>query len=100
MWLDGHWVRATPCLNLSRCQRFGVKALDFDGRVDAMRHPFDIRGRLHMEYVRQRGIYDDVPVAEVIPAMRATYPRVCGTDEGRLAGDFEAEAAALPPAPL
>jgi len=33
IYLDGKWVKATPAFNLSLCEAFNVKPLEFDGRV-------------------------------------------------------------------
>ena len=74
LFLDGHWVKATPAFNLSLCERFGVLPLEFDGREDSLFHPYDAAGRRHMEYVRQRGSYDEVPFDEIMAAFRKFYP--------------------------
>jgi transglutaminase-like putative cysteine protease len=91
LWLGGRWVKVTPTFNIELCERFGVKALDFDGETDALLHPFDTEGRRHMEYVRDRGAHADVPVERLLASMRETY----GADVNeRLtgAGDFAREA--------
>jgi len=91
LWLDGRWVKATPTFNRELCEKFELKALDFDGRADALLHPFDRAGRIHMEYLRQRGSYADVPVEIIMPAMREAYPRLVALGEGER-GDFTKEA--------
>ena len=63
--IDGRWVKATPAFNLALCTRFRVKPLEFDGRADSIFHPFDEDDRRHMEYLRDRGVYADVPVDEL-----------------------------------
>ncbi len=73
--LDGRWVKATPAFNLALCQRFRVKPLEFDGRADSIFHPFDEDDRRHMEYLRSRGSYADVPVDEILRAFGEAYPR-------------------------
>jgi transglutaminase-like putative cysteine protease len=73
--LDGKWVKATPAFNLSLCTRFRVKPLEFDGTEDSIFHPFDEDNRRHMEYVRDRGNFADVPVAEIKRVFSETYPR-------------------------
>ena len=75
LWLDGKWVKATPAFNLALCQRFRVKPLEFDGREDSIFHPFDEDERRHMEYLRDRGSYADVPVEEIQRVFRETYPK-------------------------
>jgi len=73
--IDGKWVKATPAFNLALCTRFRVKPLEFDGRADSIFHPFDEDERRHMEYLRDRGVYADVPVDEIQSAFRAAYPK-------------------------
>jgi transglutaminase-like putative cysteine protease len=75
MKLDGRWVKATPAFNLALCKRFRVKPLEFDGREDSIFHPFDEDERRHMEYLRDRGVYADVPVDDIQRTFRETYPR-------------------------
>jgi transglutaminase-like putative cysteine protease len=76
--LEGRWVKATPAFNLELCRKFRVKPLEFDGRNDSIFHPFDADERRHMEYLRDRGTYADVPVAEIQRAFRESYPGLYG----------------------
>ena len=76
LWLDGGWVKATPAFNIELCQRFGLLALDFDGRSDSIYHPFDQAGNRHMEYVAQRGTFDDVPLATMVADFAQLYPQL------------------------
>ncbi len=78
MRIDGQWVKATPAFNLALCTRFRVKPLEFDGREDSIFHPFDADDRRHMEYLRDRGVFADVPVDEIQRVFRETYPRFYG----------------------
>ncbi len=76
--LEGRWVKATPAFNLTLCQRFRVRPLEFDGREDSIFHPFDAEDRQHMEYVRDRGSRADVPAEEILQVFRETYPALYG----------------------
>lgn len=76
--LDDKWVKATPAFNVELCRRFHVKPLEFDGREDSIFHPFDEDERRHMEYLRDRGSYADVPVAEIMREFREVYPVLYG----------------------
>ena len=76
--IDGRWVKATPAFNLALCTRFRVKPLEFDGRADSIFHPFDEDDRRHMEYLRHRGVYADVPVDDIQREFRAAYPKFYG----------------------
>lgn len=72
--LDGTWRKASSAFNIEMCARFGVKALDFDGTTDSLMHPFDEAGARHMEYVNQRGSFNDLPLDEI----QADFDRVYG----------------------
>lgn len=74
LYLNGRWVKATPAFNRELCEKFGVKALEFDGREDSLFQPFDAVGRRHMEYLRDRGARADVPAAEIMAAFAEHYP--------------------------
>jgi len=74
LWLEGRWVKATPAFNLDLCHKFRVRPLEFDGREDSIFHPFDEDERRHMEYLRERGSFADVPVAEIQRVFREAYP--------------------------
>ena len=74
--LDGRWIKATPAFNLSLCTRFRVRPLEFDGREDSIFHPFDEDERRHMEYVRWRGEYGDVPADDIKRVFSETYPEL------------------------
>jgi transglutaminase-like putative cysteine protease len=76
VWLDGAWVKATPAFNLSLCERFGLLPLDWDGRSDSLYHPFDRAGNRHMEYVHQRGAFDDMPLVQIAEDFARIYPRI------------------------
>jgi transglutaminase-like putative cysteine protease len=92
LWLDGAWRKATPAFNLELCRRFRVQPLEFDGRSDAIFHPYDADGRQHMEYLHDRGTRTDMPLDEIREAMQRYYPGLgTGAAPG---GDFHAEAAA------
>lgn len=75
LWLDGAWRKATPAFNVELCERFGLLPLEFDGVHDSLYHPYDRAGQRHMEYVRQRGSFDDMPLARIVADFEATYPR-------------------------
>jgi len=75
LFLDGKWVKATPAFNLSLCTKFRVKPLEFDGRTDSIFHPFDEDNRRHMEYLRDRGHFADVPAEDIKRVFAETYPR-------------------------
>lgn len=74
LWLNGRWVKLSTAFNKALCDRFGVKALEFDPVEGALMHPFDQSGRRHMEYVRERGSYLDLPLADIFKTFAEVYP--------------------------
>jgi transglutaminase-like putative cysteine protease len=93
IWLAGGWRKATPAFNLSLCQRFGLLPLEFDGRHDSIYHPFDRDGRRHMEYLAQRGSFDDVPLAAMLADFERHYPRWMAQLDDSDGVDFQADVA-------
>lgn len=90
LFLNGRWVKATPAFDRSFCARFDVAPLDFDGRSDSVFHPFDPAGRQHMEYVLDRGAYDEMPFDTFRKAMLNAYPRlVAAMAEERASGRLQ-----------
>lgn len=75
LWLDGAWRKATPAFNVELCERFNLLPLDFDGASDSIYHPFDKSGQRHMEYLRERGSFTDVPLERIVDDFREVYPR-------------------------
>lgn len=84
LWIDDRPIKVTPAFNAALCARFGVAPLDVDPRApaDALLQSFDGAGRKYMEYVRDRGLYLDLPLDEIERTFRALY------------GDLAARAAA------
>jgi transglutaminase-like putative cysteine protease len=73
IWLEGQWVKATPAFNIELCDKFGLLPLEFDGLSDSIYHPFDKAGNRHMEYVNQRGTYDDMPLDHIVADFKTVY---------------------------
>jgi transglutaminase-like putative cysteine protease len=104
LYLDGHWLRAMPAFNVRLCRRFGMEPVDWDGKRDSLLHPPDWKGRRWLEYLRDRGEHDDVPVDEMAATFRDMHPRLVEESlrrlrEGGDALDFEREAAREPRPP-
>ena len=95
-YLDGNWVKSTPSFNLSLCEKFGLKPLDFDGRSEALFHEYDQAGNKHMEYVNERGTYEDVPMDEIITTFKTLYrPEYIKSANGDLYAEADADREAI-----
>ena len=90
--IGDRWVKSTPAFNLTLCQKFGVHPLEWDGVEDSVFHPYDVNDRRHMEYVRERGSFSDVPYEEITATYRGMSPRLMVDDPWGTGADFAAEA--------
>lgn len=90
--LEGRWVKATPAFNLSLCQRFQVKPLEFNGEEDSIFHECNTLGQHHMEYLHDYGSFADLPFATIFAAYRQAYPAMFNRLTGSAATDFHHEA--------
>lgn len=89
LWIDGAWRKATPAFNLSLCEKFGLLPLAFDGVHDSLYHPYDRAGQRHMEYVNERGSFDDLPLERITADFAVVYP---GFGQAAPEGDFAEDA--------
>ena len=71
--VGGRWTKASSAFNSELCARFGVPPLEFDGREDALLHAFTADGSKYMEYVHDRGTYQDLPLSTMLASFRETY---------------------------
>jgi len=69
LYLDGKWVKATPAFDLKMCQEHRLIPVEFDGVSDARFHSRNKDGKPHIEYLLDRGPFDDVPLDEIRKAL-------------------------------
>jgi len=62
LYLKDRWTKATPVFDLEMCQKNRIVPVEFDGENDAKFHSHNQDGQLHIEYVLDRGPYEDVPL--------------------------------------
>jgi transglutaminase-like putative cysteine protease len=65
LYIDGHWIKATPTYDLGYCSKVGIAPVEFDGKSDALLPLFTLDGRLNIEYIQDRGFFDDLPLDEI-----------------------------------
>lgn len=73
LWIDGRWVEATPAFDRRTCARLGVQPLQFDGRHDATLQEGAPGGGRLLAYVRDRGVFADLPFEPMVATFRALY---------------------------
>ena len=65
LFLEGRWVKATPTYDKEYCRKAGVGPVEFDGIKDAMLPAFALDGRRNVEYLLDRGFFDDLPLEDI-----------------------------------
>jgi len=74
LYLQEKWVKATPAFDLQMCQKHDYVPVEFDGKHDATFSLYDKEGKLYIEYLKDRGVYDDVPFEEIWQALGEPKP--------------------------
>ncbi len=74
LWLNNKWVKATPAFNIAMCNKFDIKPVEFDGVTDAIFHERNMKGELHIEYIKYHGTFADLPFKEIMQAFIDQYP--------------------------
>jgi hypothetical protein len=65
LYIHGRWVKVTPALDTETCKKNRIIPVEFDGQNDTKFHSHTQEGKLHTEYLLDRGPYEDVPLIEI-----------------------------------
>ena len=77
-WLDERWLKAAPTFDREATRRAGALLVELDGTGDAVLHPVDPEGHPHIEYLRSRGAYADLPLEEIRRTFVEVYEPLAG----------------------
>ena len=90
IYIDGKWVIATPAYDLETCLQNGFLPVEFDGVNDARLSRYNQEGKLHVEYLKYHGSYDDLPWQEIYNA-GAEHIASLGVDVVKLMAKWRTE---------
>lgn len=76
IFLSNKWVKCTPSFNKTLCEKMGVEPLEFDGETDSLFQRFNGPGEQYMEYLKDHGPFDDVPVEFIYSNFKKWYPHL------------------------
>lgn len=65
LFINGKWIKVAPTFNNNICYEYKLYTVEFDGEHDAMLPPVSKDGKPHIEYIKDRGPYNDVPLQEI-----------------------------------
>ncbi|MFC1969250.1 transglutaminase family protein [Chloroflexota bacterium] len=66
LYLGGKWLKVAPTYDRQLCEGKRLVLVEFDGVNHAVLPSHSLDGEPHIEYVLDRGHYDDLPLDEVI----------------------------------
>ncbi len=66
LYIEERWIKVAPTFDLGLCQKNRFVIVEFDGKHDAMLPAYNQDGKKHIEYVQDRGHYDDLPFNDII----------------------------------
>jgi transglutaminase-like putative cysteine protease len=72
-FLGGRWVKATPAFDIRMCDRNDIIPVEFDGKRDAVFSRYNRKGELHIEYIRYRGSFSDLPLEDILQSFADFY---------------------------
>jgi len=73
LFIDGSWLKATPAFNISLCEKFNLKTVEFDGVHDGMLPETTLDGQKYIEYIKDRGITSDFPFDTLFETIKKYY---------------------------
>jgi transglutaminase-like putative cysteine protease len=80
LYINDKWVKATPSFDLGTCKKNRIVPVEFDGINDAKLHSHTQDGKFHIEYILERGAYEDVPMHEIrewlLPVLKPEGKRI------------------------
>ncbi len=76
LYIDGRWLKAVPAFNKELCALMRVPPTNFDGTRDAVLQQYKEDGSVHMEYLRDHGVWSDLPYLRIDSDWSGYYPSV------------------------
>lgn len=74
MYIEHKWIKAVPAFNLELCERLNVLPTEFDGKSDALLQEYDTSEHKSMSYLKDHGVWSDLPLERIAADFRAYYP--------------------------
>jgi transglutaminase-like putative cysteine protease len=78
IYVEERWIKVAPTFDLRMCDKNRLITVEFDGVHNALLPAYNQDGELHIEYVQDRGHYDDLPFDKIIAwrleALGADFP--------------------------
>ncbi|MFQ6125595.1 MAG: transglutaminase domain-containing protein [Candidatus Heimdallarchaeota archaeon] len=73
VYLVNRWIKLTPAFDATLCEKHNLPVCTFNGVDDAIFPSHDKLGNLFVEYVRDRGVYANLPYKEIFDTFSRYY---------------------------
>lgn len=73
LYIEGRWLQADATLDLRTCQKQRIPPVEFDATKNARLHSHSPHGKLLIEYIRDHGHYQDVPLGTIMDAWNQAW---------------------------
>ncbi len=73
LYIKGKWIKVAAVFNKDICKKHGIIPVDFNGHNNAILPEKDIYGNPHIEYIKDRGPYYDLPLDDIILERKKIY---------------------------
>ena len=84
VFIHGDWMKATPAFNKELCENRGQYTVEFDGYSHGMLPAANRAGDQHIEYIEDRGVFEDLPFELLFKFFREKYPPLSGFRESNI----------------
>ncbi|MHA1340203.1 MAG: transglutaminase-like domain-containing protein [Promethearchaeota archaeon] len=72
-FINNKWIKLTPAFDKELCKEQNFPIIEFTGENDVILPPYDNQGNKFVEYVKDRGFFEDVPYNQINTALVETY---------------------------
>lgn len=73
VYLADRWIKLTPAFDVHLCKKHNLPVCTFNGVDDAIFNSHDNSGNPFVEYVKDRGVYADLPFQEIFDTFERYY---------------------------
>ena len=77
LYLNGDWIKLTPVFDKNTALKAGYLPLvQFNGEDHALLSPYDEEGNKFIEYVRDWGVFDELPIKMIDEIFQKNYGKI------------------------
>lgn len=82
LFVAGEWRKVVPAFNAELCAIMAVAPTEFDGHSDALLQEFDTDNNRRMVYLKDHGVWSDLPLRRILDDFKSYYPEALFAVDG------------------